>query len=133
MPEIDLTPDFTTQFSPSDLAKLREIVSSPLYLKLLQVINRMKPSPNCQAAGSKERDAFSNERANARLGEIRGWEMHQLVIVSILAGPKPPRQGAEETFAPGGALDLEPTSEPMPGQPSASPSPRGRSTRKPRG
>lgn len=130
MSDIDLTPDFETKFSPDDRAKLRAIISDPLYLKLLRVVNKMKPSPNCAGAGSGQRDAFSNERANARLGEIRGWELHQVAILAVinekLDQPKP----ATDEFTSAGALDLEPTDEPMPGSPS--PSSAKRLTRKTR-
>lgn len=124
----DLSADRFTILSVEDRVKLRAMLSDPLYVQMLKIVNRFKPSPNCKNAGSNDRDAFSNERANARLGEIRGWELHELAIVALLTDPKPEKVPAEEGFPDSAALDLEPTSEPMPG--SVSPTKKIRRTRK---
>lgn len=95
----DILSDRLGKFSPSELEKLRLMLSSPEYLKLLSVAECMKPSANCSGAGSSQRDAFSGERATARLGEIRGWELHTAAILAALS-PKIERRMTEENFQP---------------------------------
>lgn len=86
-------------FSPAELEKIRALLTSPEYLKLLSLAECMKPSANCAGAGAGQRDAFSNDRANARLGEIRGWELHQVALLAALA-PKIARTSTEENYQP---------------------------------
>lgn len=95
----DILIDRLGKFSPTELDKLRVLLSSPEYLKLLSIAECMKPSANCAGAGSGQRDAFSGERATARLGEIRGWELHTAALLAALA-PKIERRVTEENFQP---------------------------------
>lgn len=99
---IELTDIFAERvaaFSPTELEALRRIFSDPVYLKLLAVAECMKPSANCTNAGSQQRDAFSEGRANARLGEIRGWEMHLGALLAATS-PKLRREPTSEEFQP---------------------------------
>lgn len=85
------------ELTPQELEALRALLLSPTYLKLLSIAECMKPSANGTSLGSNTRDAFSSERANARLGEIRGWELHQASIFATLY-PKPGREPVKEEF-----------------------------------
>lgn len=98
--------------SPREKAQLRQFMESGVYLKLLSIVESMKPSSHCSKAGSTERDAFSNERANARLGEIRGWELHTTALYMALATPKKIKSFIEETYPDSGRIDHNPELEP---------------------
>lgn len=104
----DIYFDPMAKLVPEERAKLRGILSDPTYVKWLRIVEGQKPSSNCPTAGSGTRDAFSNERANARLGEIRGWEMHTAAMYLALAEPRQPRTETESTFSAGGSINLEP-------------------------
>lgn len=91
--------DRMAEFTPQELDSLRTQLTTPLFLKLLSVAECMKPSARCTGAMCDQRDAFSNDRANARLGEIRGWELHQAAIFAALY-PKPKREEATESYQP---------------------------------
>lgn len=95
--------DHLAAFTPQELEQLRQLLTSPVYLKLLSIAECMRPSANCMGAGSGQRDAFSNDRANARLAEIRGWDMHKSALFAAL-NPKPKRQNLEESFQPAEVL-----------------------------
>ncbi len=102
--------DKLAAFTPGELEQLRGIVQSPLYLKMLSVAACMKPSANCQGAGSAARDEFSNDRANARLGEMRGWELHQMALFLVL-NPKAARTPVEEDFQPAEVTPVQPVTQ----------------------
>lgn len=85
------------QFTPDQLNQLRMMLYSPLFLRLLAAIEQSRPSANCWGAGSENRDALSNERSNARLGEMRGWEMHLKALYAIFELKKE-REPVTENF-----------------------------------
>ena len=100
----DIYYDRLAQLKPEEKERLRVILVDPLFVKFLRIVAGMKPSANCTDAGSLKRDAFSNERANARLGEIRGWELYELALFKALHdAPQPPRE-PEATFPDTGLL-----------------------------
>lgn len=98
--------------SPEEKAELRKILVSPVYVKLMRYVERYKPPANCSLAGSRDRDAFSNDRANARLGEIRGWELHIAGIFSALTDAPILRSTSEPTYPMSGTMNLEPQMPP---------------------
>jgi len=104
----DIYYDPLARFTPEEKATLRQILVSPVYVKLLRVVEGFKPSSNCGMAGSTGRDAFSNDRANARLGEIRGWELHIAAIYRALTDAPQPRTETEPSYPLSGTMQLEP-------------------------
>lgn len=97
-----VTPKPLEELTPKEKAELRGFMESKAYQKLLSIVECYKPSPNCSNAGSGPRDAFSNERANARLGEIRGWELHTTALFAALLPPKKVQEVLTETFPDAG-------------------------------
>ncbi len=93
--------------TPQDLAKIRNFLVSPEWVKFLRVLETAKPSSNISKAGSGERDEFSDARANARLGEIRGWDMHVNAIFLALSEAKEVKRTVQETYPDSGHLPLE--------------------------
>jgi hypothetical protein len=91
--------------TPEERAQLRAFIGSDLYAKLLRIAECLKPSANCKDAGSGVRDQFSNDRANARLSEIRGWELFQVAIFYTLREPEQIKVEPEETFPDAGLLE----------------------------
>lgn len=87
------------QFSPQEIDSLTRIMNTPEFQKLEAVVESMRPSANCTGAGSSARDAFSSERANARLGEIRGWEIHRAAYWAALK-PKAEPKHLTENYQP---------------------------------
>lgn len=71
--------------TPNDKAKLRVMLVDPSFVKLLGACQKLRPSANCALAGSKQRDQFSNERAQARLSEMHGWDLFQTAIFAVLS------------------------------------------------
>jgi len=104
----DIYYDPLARLSPDEKARLRQILVDPVYVKLLRVVEGMKPSSNCSKAGTGERDAFSNERANARLGEIRGWELHIAAIFRALTDAPPIQTETDTSFPDSGMLSIVP-------------------------
>lgn len=94
----DIYADRLAALSPEERAGLRTLLIDPLYLKLLRMVAVFKPSSNCVNCGSTQRDAFSDARANARLGEIRGWEQHEAAILLALNEPPQVKEAARENF-----------------------------------
>ena len=105
----DIYNDPLLVLTPEEKAMIRQILVSPVYVKLMRYVERFKPSSNCAAAGSGIRDAFSNDRANARLGEIRGWEYHLAGIFRALSDATPPSAETEASYPASGVLGIEPT------------------------
>lgn len=101
------------KLSPDEKGQLREFISSPLYLKMLSMAAVFKPSSNVHNAGSRERDAFSDARANARLGEIRGWEQYHASIFLVLNEPQDIKKYVEETFPDSGRIDADWETKPV--------------------
>ena len=86
------------KLSPEQLGKIREFLSSPEWVLFLRVIASAKPSPNVANGGSHLRDAFSDARTNARLGEIRGWELYETAIFMALMEPKEIKKALAEEY-----------------------------------
>lgn len=99
--------DRYAKLTPEERAQLRAFLQGPLYLKLLRIISVFKPSPHCKGTGSGERDQFSDARANARLGEIRGWELYEQTIFLALNEPPQIREAVQETFPMEGRIDAD--------------------------
>jgi hypothetical protein len=95
--------------TPEEKSTLRAFLASPVYVKLMRYAERFKPSANCGKAGTGERDQFSNDRANARLGEIRGWELHIAAIFSALHDAPKVQTETDASFPSSGMLRTEPT------------------------
>jgi len=93
------------KLSPQERTQLRAFIESPLYLKMLRIASVFKPSANCTGTGSGTRDQFSDARANARLGEIRGWEMYEASIFLALNEPAELKQAIQESFPDEGRVD----------------------------
>lgn len=91
--------------NPKELAELRVMLTHPHFLKLLGVVQKFRPSSNCTNAGSKERDAFSNDRANARLAEMRGWDSYQTALFAALAEKTMKQLVADATYPDSGRID----------------------------
>ncbi len=89
--------DRLAQLSPTELEAIRKILTSPTYLKLLSMAECMKPSANVAGGMASQRDAFSDSRANTRLAEIRGWEMHNAAILAAIA-PKVAKETLSEDW-----------------------------------
>lgn len=106
--------DMFARLSPAEKAELRIILESPVYRKMLSIVANFKPSPNCTKAGSSERDAFSNERANARLGELRGWELYEMALFAAINTPEQIEKMAEEEFPDAGLPGFDDRTPPEP-------------------
>jgi hypothetical protein len=104
----DIFYDRLARLKPEEKEELRTVLKSPLYLKLMRIVEGNKPSANCALAGSHVRDAFSGERANARLGEIRGWELHIAAIFAVLHDAPPRSPEPEPSYPDSGMPKLEP-------------------------
>lgn len=103
----DIYYDRLAKLSPEERAQLRTLLLSPLYVKLLRICAGKKPSPNCNKAGSYDRDEYSDARANARLGEIRGWEFYEACLFMALLDAPAVRSEPEESFPESGFLPLQ--------------------------
>lgn len=97
----DVVPDANGVLSTTEVDAIRRIFAMPEYVKLVAIAERYRPSANLSWAGSGNRDAFSDARANARLGEIRGWELYRAAFVAALTPPRP-REHIVENFQPVG-------------------------------
>lgn len=104
----DIYYDRLAKLKPEDKERLRAILVDPLFVKFLRIIAVHKPSPNCTLAGSNTRDQFSNERANARLGEIRGWELYEFAMYQALHDAPPKGGEVEARYPDSGSMNLEP-------------------------
>lgn len=94
--------------TPAERQQLRDVMASPAYQKLLSLAENFKPSAHCANAGSGARDAFGNDRANARLGEIRGWDLHVTALFAALNPPEEIKQALQETWPDEARVDFEP-------------------------
>jgi hypothetical protein len=74
------------------------MLNNPLFVHLMRIVESQRPSANCAGAGSQTRDAFSDGRASARLGEMRGWDMHKAAIFLALNEPAAIKQAVSEQF-----------------------------------
>lgn len=109
--------DGLAALSPQERARIRAMLDDPLYLKFLRIVARQKPSSMGANLGSGARDAFSDARANARLSEIRGWEMYEAAIFLALNEPPQIKQALQETFPDEGRADAAWTQPPLPAEP----------------
>lgn len=101
----DIYADRISKLTPEQRAKLRATLNDPLFVQFLRIVAIFKPSANCEDAGSRKRDQFSDARANARLGEIRGWESYEASIFLALNEPAESKQVILETFPDEGRVD----------------------------
>lgn len=100
--------------TPAEKGELRTMMESKVWKKMVSIIENFKPSPNCSGAGSGTRDSFSNERANARLGEIRGWELHETALFAAINTPETVKNFVEENFPDAGLPGFDDRSPPEP-------------------
>ena len=91
--------------TPKEKEWCRETLQHPTYRKMLSIVQKFRPSANCANAGSTGRDAFSDGRANARLGEIRGWSLYETALFAVLTDIKLPTAPQEESFPDSGRID----------------------------
>lgn len=101
----DIYADRLAKLSPDERARIRTMLTDPLFVRFLRIVAVFKPSSNCVNAGSMTRDSFSDARANARLGEIRGWEYYEAAMYLALNEPPEVKKSAEETFPDEGRVD----------------------------
>lgn len=94
----DIYADRISRLSPEQRARLRAMLLDPLYVQFLRIVAGFKPSSNVSKAGSGDRDQFSDARCNARLGEIRGWELYEAAIFLALNEPPQIKQQVSEVF-----------------------------------
>lgn len=99
-----IVPNYLAILSPQEKEQIRAILNSPVYVKFLSVVALKKPSSACKNTGSQERDEFSDARANARLGEIRGWEYYETAMFLALNTPPSTREVLTEDFPDTGLL-----------------------------
>jgi hypothetical protein len=104
----DIYNDPLLAMSPEDKNQLRTILVSPVYVKLMRFVERYRPSSNCPKAGTQDRDQFSNDRANARLAEMRGWDLHVASIFSALSDVTLSKTETEPTYPDNAALNIGP-------------------------
>jgi hypothetical protein len=90
---------------PTEKEWLRGVLVDPRYVKMLNICQRSRPSSVCKMGGSFERDAFSNERAAIRLGEMRGWDLYEVAIFGVLTDRPAPKATVDTTFPESGAID----------------------------
>jgi hypothetical protein len=111
MPKLKETPfiyaDRLAKLSPEERAELRAMLTSKVWVKLCRIVTCMKPSAHCKNGGSGDRDEFSDQRTNARLGEIRGWEMYEAMIFLAIQEPKLVQAAVQETFPDSGKIDSD--------------------------
>jgi hypothetical protein len=99
----DIYADRLSRLSPEMRARLRGMLLDPLYVHFLRIVAGFKPSSNVSKGGSGDRDEFSDARCNARLGEIRGWELYEAAIFLALNEPPEIKQQVAESFQPADA------------------------------
>lgn len=104
-PEIAFNP--FDGLTPKEKEVLRGILTNPTFVKLLNMVERFRPSSNCSGAGSKERDNFSNDRANARLGEMRGWDLRLTAMFAILSETAMKKLQVEANYPDSGRFDAK--------------------------
>lgn len=95
------------KLTPQEREEVRAFLLSRTWLKLHSIVACMKPSPHCKNAGSGERDQFSDARANARLGELRGWEMFEGAIALAILEPAVIKTAVAETFPDSARVDAD--------------------------
>jgi hypothetical protein len=92
---------------PAEKEWLRQILVDPRYVKLLSICQQFRPSSNCKMGGSGDRDAYSNERAAIRLGEMRGWDAYEVSIFRVLTDKPVSKPAVEPTFPESGKIDAK--------------------------
>jgi hypothetical protein len=101
----DIYADRLARLTVEEKAQIRQIITSPLWAKYLRVVACKKPSSNVQNGGSRDRDQFSDARCNARLGEIRGWELYEFAMYLALHEEDKKLEQPTETFPDAGRVD----------------------------
>ncbi|MDE2102731.1 MAG: hypothetical protein KGL39_36135 [Patescibacteria group bacterium] len=91
--------------TPKEKEWCRATLTDKTYLKMMGIVQKFRPSSSCPVAGSHKRDAFSNERANARLAEMRGWDTYETALFAVLSDAPLPRTHVEEAFPDAGRVD----------------------------
>lgn len=104
----DIYFDPLARLGPEEKQKLRGLITDPTYLKLMRIIEAFRPSSNVPKAGTGDRDAFSNDRANFRLGEQRGWDLHITAIFAALNDAPQRQTTTEANYPASAAINLEP-------------------------
>jgi hypothetical protein len=99
--------DRLSKLSAEERGELRAILTSKVFIKLCRIADCMKPSPHCKNGGSGDRDEFSDARANARLGELRGWELHAAAQWAAIQEPAVIKTAAADIFPDSGAIDAD--------------------------
>ena len=90
---------------PAEKEWLRGILVDPRYVKLLSICQQYRPSSHCKLGGSDARDAYSNERAAIRLGEMRGWDLYEVSLFRVLTDRPVSKPAVEPTFPESGMID----------------------------
>ena len=93
------------KLSPKEKADARAMITSPLFVKLISMAQIYRPSSVCKLGGSVDRDAYSNERAAIRLGEMRGWDLYQQAIFTLLTDRPKPLSIDQPTYPESGRVD----------------------------
>lgn len=111
MPKLRETPhvyaDRLAKLTAEERGELRTVLTSKTFIKLLRICECMKPSAHIKNGGSGDRDQFSDARTNARLGELRGWELYQAAIFLAISEPAAIKSSASETYPDAGRVDSQ--------------------------
>lgn len=111
MPKLRETPhifaDRLAKLTPEERHELRTMLTSKTFIKLCRIVECMKPSAHIKNGGSGDRDQFSDARTNARLGELRGWELYQGALFLAISEPLAIKTAAAETFPDSARIDSE--------------------------
>ena len=91
--------------TPKEKEWLRSILTDDRYIKMMGVVQKFRPKSACAKAGSGERDAFSNERAAARLSEMAGWDKYETALFAVLLDSPLIAREPEPTYPDSGRLD----------------------------
>ena len=91
--------------TPKEKEFLRGILVHETFTKMMNLVQRYRPSSNCQKAGTGERDAFSNDRANFRLGQMQGWDAYEVAIFAVLTDTLPKAPTVEAQYPDSARVD----------------------------
>ena len=93
--------------TPKDKEWCRATLTNSTYLKMMGIVQKFRPSSYCPMAGSSKRDPFSNERANSRLAEMRGWDSYETALFAVLSDTPIVKAAPEESFPDSGRIDSD--------------------------
>ena len=91
--------------TPKDKEWLRSVITAPVFVKFMGMMEQFRPGSTCKLAGTGERDAFSNERAGIRLGEMRGWDLSKVAMFAVLNEKALKQLQVEATYPDSGRFD----------------------------